>query len=99
MRNAQWTVDWIRGRRMLAPGRLFIGSRPAAPRCPSGRADAQTCCDERQEHDERHLPDPDLLSDPGVSVMLALCGPRSYGEDMPTNCIDVLSLLQARPPP
>jgi hypothetical protein len=64
--------------------RRSLGSRPAAPRCPSGSADAQTCCGERQEHDERHLPDPDLLSDPGVSVMLALCGPRSNGENMPT---------------
>jgi hypothetical protein len=26
-RNAQRTVDWIRVRRMLAPGRLFIGRR------------------------------------------------------------------------
>jgi hypothetical protein len=58
----------------------------------------QTCCGERQGHDERHLPDPDLLSDPGVSVMLALCGRRSNGENMPTKCIDVFSLLKASLP-
>jgi hypothetical protein len=44
------------------------------------------------------LPDPDLLSDPGVSVMLALCGRRSNGENMPTKCIDVFSLLKASLP-